>query len=119
MPQGVIDARRLICAQCPHPCEPFTRGRILHDQPGEWCPFGVWHAYGRHTAPLLAPPATRFRPGTAIKRLLGPIARLIDAALGTQLSDCAPCARRAARLDQMFARKLKPARCASCFSKTA
>lgn len=89
MPAVQVRLRQALCRTCPTPCDAFTAGVIVWDDPSVQCP--------------LAPPRwepcrdrARMGLGDAVATVAQPIARALDARLGTDIAHCAGCGQRQA-----------------------
>lgn len=93
IPEGVILARKAICAGCPTPCEPYLAGQLAHQDPCVRCSLAQprWNVYGR---------CQTFGLGDAVHFVAQPIARAIDRVAGTNIQNCGGCAQRRAALNE-------------------
>ncbi len=94
IPTGVISVRLELCAKCAAPCEGYLHARIEHTDPCARCSAAPprWGEYGR---------CTQFGLGDAVAVIAQPIARTIDRALGTRISECGGCKQRRAALNRI------------------
>ena len=88
IPEGVIIARKRICAGCGKGCS------VIHEDPCATCPItpAKWRAYGQ---------CKNFGLGDAVALVAQPIAKAIDAVAGTNLKECGGCAKRRAALNAL------------------
>lgn len=88
IPEGVVIARKRICAACGKGCE------VVHHDPCETCPIKPqkWRAYGQ---------CKSFGLGDAVALVAQPIAKAIDAVAGTNIKQCQGCAKRREALNAL------------------
>ena len=94
MDAEIITIRRDICQSCERACE--VRSTIPHADPCTACPEMVWHALGDCEK---TPPPELLGLGDAVALVAQPIARVLDAVLGTNVQGCGGCKARQAALN--------------------
>ena len=97
MDAEIVTIRRDICQSCERACE--VRATITPADPCAACPEMVWHAMG-DCEKQESPPAELSGLGDAVAVVAQPIARVIDAVLGTNVAGCGGCKARQAALNK-------------------
>jgi len=103
VPTAVQGIRADICSRCPTPCE-NQQNPAWHATDCASCPLEHetypqrWHTWG--ACAESAPPTELRGIGDAVALVAQPIARAIDAALGTNVQGCGGCKARQAALNQ-------------------
>lgn len=99
MPRSVVLGRQSVCRTCPTPCNPSERPDPT--APESRCPLPAprWRSW------------EEIRPrrglGDAVAVVAQPIARAVDAVLGTDLENCGGCRRRRAALNALGKRDMR------------
>lgn len=94
---AAVEARRAVCRDsCTEKCSAFLAGTLNHADPHEKCPrqgwILAWGCYGSGCRDRSATKPTGL--GDVVAAVAQPIARAIDAALGTKISGCGGCKKR-------------------------
>lgn len=89
IPQGVIEVRQELCVECAHKA---------HD-PCASCEHGCW---GQYEITGCDDPNRKIQGmGDVVAMIAQPIAKGIDAMLGTRLQNCGGCGKRQRNLNQL------------------
>lgn len=103
IPAAVQRIRADICSRCPMPCE-HQQNPAWHATDSAECPRSHaeypqrWHTWGACAEPSTTPELRGL--GDAVAVVAQPIARMIDAAFGTNVQGCGGCKARQEKLNK-------------------
>lgn len=100
IPIHVVEARVEICTQCPTPCADFRAKTINHADPCIECPLAL-RRWGQYDQCQDGDALQSYGLGDAVAVVAQPIARVIDAMLGTNIKGCGGCKKRQAALNKI------------------
>lgn len=100
VPPLVAEVRREICARCDAPCAAFLEKKLAHDSAAAACPRSWPHAWGCYGDCVEAPAPRGL--GDAVHAVAQPIARALDAVLGTKIQECGGCKARREALNRLM-----------------